>query len=322
VLGSLAGTGLTAIGAIAGLGGGPWAVFGNEVEAIAAAAATTPIRIGVFVAASDPTRLAAAADLLDTAGPRVEFLGVKIFADGSLGGHTAAMHEPFTDRPDAVGTLRLDPKRDRALAEAALERGSRVAIHAIGDRAVGAVLDLFADLITAGADSRMLRIEHASVLAPGDVARFAELGIAVVVQPAFLTSEAGWLEARVGARRLPFTYPFRTLFDAGVTLAGSSDCPVEPPFPLHGIAAARDRAGIVPAEGLDAGAALGLFTTGAARVAGWPEPLAAASPADFTVIDRDPLAASPDELRKARILATWVDGMPVTVPPDVAPWKE
>ena len=318
---ALAGAGITAVGAIAGLGDGPWAVFGNEADALAAVADRSPIRIGVFVIAATPAALQAAAARLEAAGPRVEFLGVKIFADGSLGGHTAAMHAPFTDAPGAIGTLRLDPERDRLLAETALEMNGRVAVHAIGDRANAAVIDLFAELIRAGADPARLRVEHASVLDPGDINRLADLGIAAVIQPAFLDSEAAWLEKRLGPR-IRNTYPFRSLLDAGVILAGSSDCPVEPPFPLAGMAAARDRAGVMPAESLDARHALGLFTSGAAQVNGWPEPLQPGSPADFTVLDRDPLRATPAELRDTAIIATWVDGQPVAAGAGMDPWKD
>ena len=92
--------------------------------------------------------------------------------------------------------------------------------------------------------------------------------------------------------------------------------------PLAGMAAARDRAGVVPAESLDAGQALALFTTGAAQVNGWPEPLRPGGPADFTVLDCDPLDAGTAELRNTRIVATWVDGQPVPNGAGITPWKD
>ena len=236
---------------------------------------------------------------------------MKLFADGSLGGHTAAMRLPFSDEA-GTGTLRLD-ETDRRLAAAAVAMGGMVACHAIGDRAVGATLDLFEILVRGGADPARLRIEHASIVTPGDVARMADLGVIASVQPAFLASEAAWLERRVGPDRLPMTYPLRSLQDAGVPLAGGSDCPVEPPHPLWGIAAARDRAGVIPDESLDPRAALALFTTGGAFALGEAPPLAPGSPADFIALDRDPLAATPDEVRACRVVGTWVDGEPVDV---------
>ena len=88
------------------------------------------------------------------------------------------------------------------------------------------------------------------------------------VQPAFLPSETTWLEKRVGPVRMQRTYPFRSLLDAGTRLAGGSDCPVEPPHPLWGMAASRDRSGLVPEEGLTPDEALRLFTLDAAAAIG------------------------------------------------------
>ncbi|NIU21562.1 MAG: amidohydrolase family protein, partial [Actinobacteria bacterium] len=110
-----------------------------------------------------------------------------------------------------------------------------MAIHAIGDRANGGVLDLMERLIGDGADPALMRVEHASVLTSDDIERFGRLGITASVQPAFIASETTWLEKRMGPERLQRTYPFRSLLDAGAPLAGGSDCPVEPPHPLLGM---------------------------------------------------------------------------------------
>ena len=315
----LAGLGLTSIGAMLGLGDGPWASLGDEVSTMLATSNQLPIRVHAYVIATSTGALTDAADRLADAGPRLRWLGLKLFADGSLGGHTAAMFEAFTDRPDERGTLRLN-ERDASLARSTLDLGGDVAVHAIGDRACGATLDLFATLIAEGADARRLRIEHASVLSPSDLARIGELGVAACVQPAFLGSETSWLERRVGKDRLERTYPFASLERNGVTLAGSSDCPVEPPHPLRGMALARDRAGMVPGESLSAERALALFTTGPAQVLGEPEPLAIGSPCDLVALDRDPVTCSPDELREAEVLETWVDGEAVPVDRDRPVW--
>jgi hypothetical protein len=207
------------------------------------------------------------------------------------------------------------------MAWAALRLGGRVAIHAIGDAANGRVLDVMERLIDEGADPAMLRIEHASVLTDDDLARFGRLGITAVVQPAFLASEADWLETRVGPERLSRTYAFRSLRDAGVPLAGSSDCPVEPPHPLWGMAAARDRCGLVPEQALPAGAAHDLFTSGAAAAIGESRSLEPGSAADLVVIDGDPIRLAADGLRDARVVATYVDGSPVRFP-QIAPWPD
>ncbi len=318
-MGGLAGVGLTSVGAIVGCGEDTWADLGDQVAALVEVAPDLPIKLHALVIAHTPAELARQAQALAGAGPRLRFLGWKAFADGSLGGHTAYMHEPFADLPGERGLLRLDPGWARTMADATLALGGTVAIHAIGDKANAEVLSLFEALIADGAAPDRLRVEHASVLGAAEVARFAATGVTASVQPAFLASETEWLPKRLGAR-LARAYPFRTLREAGVPLAGGSDCPVEPPHPLWGMALARDRAGIVPAEGLGAGEALALFTTWAARSLSEPEPLAPGEAADFAVLDVDPLAAAPDELRACGVRATWVDGREVAVPADAEVW--
>lgn len=303
----LAGMGITSIGAILGLGDGPWASLGDEVSRMVKIADRVPITVHGFVIAHTPDTLVDAARRLDAAGDRLSWLGYKGFADGSLGGHTAAMHAPFADRPDEVGTMRLDAA-DRRLAEAALAMGGMVAIHAIGDRANGAVLDLYEDLIAGGADPRRLRVEHASVLHQSDIGRFAQLGVTASVQPAFLGSEYNWIVDRVGADRIVSTYPFASMDYAGVPMCGGSDCPVESPDPWTGMALARDRAGVMTSEGLLPDRALALFTDGAAAALGEPLPLSPGSPADIVVVDRDPVACTPDEVRETLVVETWVHG--------------
>jgi len=318
---ALASLGLASVGGIVDVREGCWSGSASELDALIATGPDLPIRIGVLVVAHTPEELEAAAARLADAGPNVRFLGLKAFADGSLGGHTAAMHEPFTDRPDRRGTHRLDPGWALRMAEVALGLGGHVAVHAIGDAANGRVLDLMERLITDGADPAMLRIEHASVLTADDLVRFGRIGVTAVVQPAFLASETAWLEARLGSERLSRTYAFRSLDEAGVPLAGSSDCPVEPPHPLWGMAAARDRCGINPDQGLTGDAALRLFTTGAAAAIGESRSLDRGAPADLMVVDRDPTLSTPDELRSARVAATYVDGNPIEFPETLA-WPD
>lgn len=315
----LAGLGITSIGAMVRCGEGAWASLGNEALIVAEAGADIPIRIGAYVTADDLGQLGEAVAALEEAGPNTTWRGVKRFGDGSLGGHTAAMNEPFADRQDARGLLRLSDL-DAEMARAALAAGRQVAIHAIGDRACSAVVDLFETLVSAGVAGNHLRLEHASVMTRPDVARLAATGAIASVQPPFLTSETSWLEKRLGADRLPLTYAFRSLEEAGVTIAGGSDCPVESPDPWAGMAAARDRAGIVPAESLSAERALALYTTGGATALGEAEPLAAGSPADFVVVDRDPVLASPAELRATVVIDTYVGGEAVEVDTSRSVW--
>jgi hypothetical protein len=220
-----------------------------------------------------------------------------------------------------MGILRLS-EVDTNLARRSIELGGMVAIHAIGDRAVDGVLDVFEELIAEGADPRDLRMEHVSVISPTQVRRFAELDVTAVVQPAFLASESEWVARRVGENRVPWLYPFRSLLASNVPVAGSSDCPVEPPQALWGMAAAMDRHGISTNERLTGTEALAMFTSGAAAALREPVPLAIGSPADIAVIDADPATASATEIRDARILDTYVDGVSVAVDRESSIWPD
>ena len=227
-----------------------WCGIGDELGTICRLAPHLPIDVVVYVAADDPADLTLAADRIRRADGRIRFAGWKDWSDGSLGGHTAAMHEPFADRPDTIGSIRLDPEHAAKMAHASFELGGGVALHAIGDRANDMVLDIHEGLIETGADPTLLRIEHASILSESAIGRMAQLGITASIQPAFLASEEDWLVRRLGEARMSRAYPFRSLLEAGVTLLGGSDSPVETPDPHIGIKAATDRHGINPGEAL------------------------------------------------------------------------
>lgn len=317
----LAGLGITSIGAMMGYGELPHEQLAAELDLWVEVADRLPITVHGIVITDDPVVLADAKHRLDGAGsPRLSWLGVKRFSDGSLGGHTAAMHTPFAD-VDTTGTLRLT-ESDAAIARTAVELGGMVAIHAIGDRAVDGVLDVFDDLVAAGADPAGLRMEHVSVISPEQIDRFARSGVIASVQPAFLASESGWVRDRVGPERAGWLYPFRSMVDAGIPICGSSDSPVEPPHPLWGLAAAIDRAGMADGEGLTPLEALALFTDGAAAALREPTPLRPGSPADLVVLDIDPSAATGDDLRTASVVDTWVAGSIVDVDRSAPAWVD
>ena len=258
-LGRLEDLGIGSVTGMVSAGEPMWCGVGNELETLITLAPELPIDINVIVITDSPATLASAAERIKGAGGRMRFGGWKEFADGSLGGHTAAMYEPFADRPDEIGVLRLRPAHAGVMARTSLELGGEVAIHAIGDRANDEVADFFEHLISDGADPARLRVEHASILTERTVTRFASLGITASIQPAFLASEEEWLERRLGQERMSRAYPFREMAEAGLKLLGGSDCPVEPPDPRIGIWAAVDRHGINPGQALTEDQALQLF---------------------------------------------------------------
>lgn len=262
IVSALAGLRRMGIGSITGMvsvTGAVWCGVDDEIGTLARIARDLPIDIDVFLIASTPEDLIAGKERLDqTEGP-VRFVGYKDFIDGSLGGHTAAMYEPFSDRSDTRGTERYDHDRMVEMGRTSLELGGSVAIHAIGDRANDLVLDVHEDLISAGAEAAKLRVEHLSVITDETIERMARLGVTGSVQPAFLASEAPWIEKRLGSDRMSRVYPFKSLIEAGISLIGGSDSPVELPDPETGINAAVDRHGINPDQALDRDQAEALF---------------------------------------------------------------
>jgi len=316
----LGGLGITSIGAMIGYGESPHERLACESELFREVADDLPIRVHGLSIASTPTDLASSAATLTGGGDRLRWLGVKRFSDGSLGGHTAAMCSPFSDA-DTTGTYRLTAD-DIALSRQSLKLGGMVAIHAIGDRAISEVLGVFGVLLSEGASTRDLRMEHVSVASPQLITDFASTGAIAVIQPAFLASEEAWLAKRLGSERMEWAYPFRSMLRAGITLAGSSDSIVEPPHPLWGIAAAMDRHGIAPEESLSGLEALDVFTSGGAVALREMEPLAVGSPADVAVVDCDFRTATSDEVHDAHVLDTYVDGSQLRVDRSQPTWVD
>lgn len=305
----LAATGISHVGAMVAADQPLWCGVGNELQQLCGLADDLPLDMDVMVIADTPDELEEAARRLDRAGGRLRFFGWKSFADGSLGGHTAAMWDPFLDAA-TTGTLRLDQTHAERMARKALELGGVVAVHAIGDRAVDETLDLFDRLLTGGADPDRLRMEHVSVLTDKAIDRFAATGVVASVQPAFLTSESGWVPRRLGRDRNP--YRFRSMHEAGTRMIGGSDCPVERPDPLAGIAAAVRRPGWEDEETLPVDQALALYTSAPAAHFGRPQPLAPGSPADMVVVEG---ALGSEE---ARVTAVYSRGEKRRLRP--APW--
>jgi predicted amidohydrolase YtcJ len=247
-----------------------------------------------------------------TAGRQVG--GWKVFLDGTLGARTACLHHPYADAPDTSGMLTNDPADVARRMEQAHLAGLQICVHAIGDAANHQALDLFGELLDhhpVGHAGHGHRIEHASLLGPAEIERFAELGVSAAVQPLFLRSEHGWLGDRLGPERLTGVYPFRSLLDAGVVVAGSSDAPIEEPDALAGIHAAVDRFGVAPEQALTVEEALRLYTADAARAQRREHEtgtIAEGMRADLVVLSRDPRAVTVDAVLGLTVERTIVGG--------------
>ena len=246
--------------------------------------------------------------------------GVKGYMDGALGSHTAAMLEPFTDTPDDSGFLLEsldDYRRWIAGADAA---GLQLVVHAIGDKAIRDLLDIYHDVAEQNGDrDRRLRMEHAQHIHPDDIPRFAIQNVIASVQPYHAIDDGRWAEAVIGAKRAETTYAFRSLLDAGAHVAFGSDWFVAPASPLEGIYAAVTRRtldgknpdGWVPAQKVTVEEALHAYTVEGA-FASFEEDrkgtLEAGMLADMVLIDRDLTAIAPETIRDAKILKTIVGG--------------
>ena len=245
---------------------------------------------------------------------------LKGFVDGSLGSHTAAMLEPFTDTPRDTGLFVTPPETIYQWAKGADAAGLHVIIHAIGDRANRVLLDVFGRVTAEnGARDRRFRIEHAQHLAPPDIARFGTLGVIPSMQPYHAIDDGRWADRVIGAERAKGAYAFRSLLDANARLAFGSDWFVAPPTPLEGIYAAVTRrtlddarpAGWVPEQKITVEEALRAYTTGSAYAEyreGEKGMIATGFLADLVLIDRDLTRIPPETIREARVTMTVVGG--------------
>lgn len=281
----------------------------------------------------------------------LKVVGVKAFADGSLGSSTALFLEPYLGGgPERVGLALADLAPLGALARSvrrAADAGLQPAVHAIGDRAIREVLDIYAGLEAAldstdsvnstnsvnSADSvdstdgmedeafRALRprIEHAQHIHPDDIPRFGALGVVASMQPAHAADDGRWAEKRIGGPRCETTYAFRDLLDRGAEIAFGSDWPVAPLSPLGGIEAAVTRRtldgknpdGWVPRQKISVEEALRAYTVGSARASHDEGRLGTLRPgllADLVVLAEDILKSEPSRIGRVHVDLTVVGG--------------
>jgi predicted amidohydrolase YtcJ len=246
--------------------------------------------------------------------------GVKLYADGALGSRGAALLAPYSDDPSNSGLLISTPDHLRDIAIRALRAGFQVATHAIGDRGNRNALDAYEAALKAvpTADHRF-RIEHAQVIDPADIPRFAALGVIPSMQAVHATSDMYWAAERLGPSRILNAYAWRSLLNTGVIIPDGSDVPVERVNPLYSFHAAVTRqddrgwppGGWYPAQRMTRDEALKGMTLWAAY-AGFQEhdlgSLTAGKYADFVVLDRDIMTVGDDDILGTRVLATYVGG--------------
>lgn len=251
---------------------------------------------------------------------RLWLRSIKLSADGALGSRGAWLLEPYADAPGHSGLATLPAGRVREVATRALKAGFQVNTHAIGDRANRVVLDELAEALDAVpvADHRF-RIEHAQILHPDDLARFAELGVIPSMQSSHQTSDMYWAGARIGPTRELGAYAWRSLLDTGVIVPNGSDLPVELPNPLISFHAAVSRqdakdwpaGGWHPEQRMRRDEALQSMTIWPAQAAFMEAEVGSLSPgkrADFVVLDQDLMRVPVELILRTRVLQTWLGG--------------
>ena len=255
---------------------------------------------------------------------------LKGYMDGSLGSHTAALLQPYADDAQNSGLPRYDAAKLNDLTKERVLAGFQIGFHAIGDKGVQMALDTFAEAEKAareanvkgpsGGDEFRLRIEHAQVTTPQEIARFKELKVIASMQPSHLLTDMRWAQDRLGPQRAATSYAWLAFLNQGVTLAFGTDYPVEPVSPFRGLYAAVTRKSengkqeYFPLQRLTIDQAMAAYTTGSAFAEFEEKEKGKLVPgmlADFVVLDRDLTASSPEKMLGTKVLRTVVGGKTV-----------
>ena len=274
-----------------------------------------PVRVTVMFTYPEATWLLKAGMTTGFGSDRLRIGAVKLWADGGMSSRTAAVDEPYENPPGEMGLLWYEPEALAAIVRECAEAGFQLAIHAQGERGIRMTLGALDEVTPPGNPARH-RIEHGGCFRPELRATAARLNIHVVSQPGFISPLGeGYLEA-FGPARCEGLYPYASLRDEGVLVAGASDAPVISASPLLGMrdAILRQTAGgayIGRAEALPPTEALELYTTNAAFVSHHDQrvgSLEVGKLADFVVLDRDPLTTPAEALDETLVRMTVVGG--------------
>jgi predicted amidohydrolase YtcJ len=249
--------------------------------------------------------------------------GLKGFSDGSLGSTTALFYEPYRDEPNTSGIATDEMYPEGVMLERVREAdrvGLQIMIHAIGDRANDLILSIYEQVEREnGPRDRRFRIEHSQHLRPQDIPRFARDRVIASMQPYHAIDDGRWAEKRIGKERAKTTYAFRSLLDAGATLAFGTDWTVAPLDPMLTIYAAvtrrtldgKNSKGWVPEQKISVEETVRAYTVGSAYAEFQENVKGSITPgklADLVILSRDLFKIDPKEIEKVRVELTMVDG--------------
>jgi predicted amidohydrolase YtcJ len=253
-------------------------------------------------------------------GPLLKMGPVKLFLDGTLGGQTAWMREPYKDKPETSGFAVMEEALFRGFVRKAAEGKIQVVVHAIGDAALNAVVSAFEQVTSPGNNPLRHGVVHCQVSRHGDLERMARNNILALVQPVFLADDMHILESRVGLELASTSYAWGSMERLGIKAGYGTDAPVSDLNPLLGISWAvnrRDpltgmpRNGFYPAENVGVSAAVDAYTSGSAYTAFSENYLGYIKPgyiADLAFIDKDIFTIPAEDIHKAKVTRTMLAG--------------
>ena len=245
---------------------------------------------------------------------------VKLMTDGSLGGRTAAMSEPYADDPTTMGVPVLTREQMVAIFKAAHENGFQLCGHAIGDQAIIDLVEAAAEVISENErTSARPRVIHAQITTQNMLERMQELSFHCDIQPAFVATDYPIVARRVGEAKAETSYAWKEMLNLGITISGGSDSPVESFNPFYGIWCAvtrtdldgNPRGGWLPEQKLTVAEAVALYSTGSAYAEGKDQvkgKIAKGYLADCILLDRDIFTVPVEQIKDTKVLTSWIGG--------------
>jgi predicted amidohydrolase YtcJ len=301
----------------------------QEIDLLCRLYSQDKIQLRLYDAVSGPgpdaTRLLSEGPSLQRCGGKLTVRGIKLYIDGALGSRGAALLAPYSDSPDSKGLLLNTEATLFPILTQALRRGVQIETHAIGDRGNRIMLDLYERAFAAVPVSQRAvaeprwRIEHAQIIAPADIPRFAHLGIIASMQPSHAIGDLYFAPSRLGPERLAGAYAWHSLLDSGAVVTAGSDAPVEQGDPLIEFYAAvsrRSLQGFADAnwhleQRVSREQALRMLTLAPAYAAFQEKERGSIEPgklADFTVLSSDIMTIPEQEILRAHVLMTVIGG--------------
>ncbi len=301
----------------------------DEVELYKKLYSAGQIKLRIYKALSAPgaeaQRLFHDGPIIGAYGNRLTVRSLKLYADGSLGSRSAALLQPYSDKPDTSGFLTIKEEEFQPVLQEALRKGIQIETHAIGDRGNRFVLDEYEKAMKVvpkaqwKIKSPRWRIEHSQIVNPVDIPRFANLGVIPSMQASHAIGDLHFAPARLGIERLRGAYAWKSFVQTGSIVPGGSDAPVErgePMIEFYAAVARKDLKGFSgegwhPEEALTREQAIKMFTIWAAYAAFEEElrgSIEVGKLADFTILSADIMKIPEAEILKTRCLMTVIGG--------------